>query len=195
MAESAGEASLGLCPLCRRGDLRLSHAEEDLPGYGRVLLLTYKCEACGYKANDLIPLESRQPASYKAKIESVEDLKVKVVRASSGFIEIPELGVEIKPGPASEGYITNVEGLLVRIEEAASTLKVEGEAKGNLKAFLERLERAMRGDEAFTVIVKDPFGSSALLSEAPGKVEKQLLSREEAERLRRELVGVALEYR
>ena len=192
---TAGEAALGMCPLCRRGELRLSYAEDDIPGFGRLLLLTYKCEGCGYKSNDLIPVKAREPASYKVKIEGVEDLKVKVVRASSGFVEIPELGVEIKPGPASEGYVTNVEGLLARVEEAASTLQGDREAEGSLKGFLEKLKRAMDGAEAFTVIVKDPLGSSALVSEVPGKVEKQSLSREEAERLRRQLVGVAFEYR
>lgn len=196
MAESVGpvEASLGRCPLCGKGEISLSYAEEHLPGFGRILLLTYKCRECGYKANDLIPLEAKEPACYKVKVESVEDLKVKVVRSSSGFVQIPELGVEIKPGPASEGYITNVEGLLVRIEEAASTLK-GGEKEKELQVFLERLKRAMDGREPFTIILKDPSGGSALISEKPGKVERRPLTHEEAERLGRQLVGVALEFR
>jgi zinc finger protein len=191
----AGEAALGLCPFCRRGELRLSYAEEEIPGFGKLLLLTYKCENCGYKTNDLMPLEAREPSSYKVRIEEVKDLNVKVVKASSGFVEIPELGVEIKPGPASEGYVTNVEGLLARIEEAASTLKGDREVEGNLKVFLETLRKAINGVKVFTVIVRDPLGSSALVSEVPGKVERTPLSREEAERLRRQLVGVALEYK
>ena len=191
----SGEASLGTCPACRLGEVKITYTEEDVPGFGKMLLLTYKCPSCGYKVTDLIALEGREPSIYKAKIESPSDLQIKVVKSSSGFVEIPELGVEIRPGPASQGYITNIEGLLVRVEEAASVLRGDEEAEGKLEVFLAKLKEASEGRLAFTVIVKDPSGNSALVAEKPGKVERRPLSPEEVEELRRQLAGVAFEFR
>lgn len=183
------------CPICQTGKLTILHAVEDVPGFGRIVLLTFKCNSCGYRAVDILPVEEREPAAYIAHISSPEDLKIKVLRASTGFVEIPELGVEIKPGPAAQGFITNVEGLLARVEEAASALQGDPEAEGRLKAFLEKLREAMEGRLAFTVIIRDPSGASGLSSEQPGKVERKPLTREEAERLRSMLVGLAFELR
>jgi len=195
MAERPPEAELGACPICRRGQITITYAEENVPGFGRLLLLTYKCASCGYRVTDVMALEAKEPATYKALVENPSDLKIKVVRSSSGFIEIPELGVEIRPGPASQGYITNVEGLLLRIEEAASTLRGDRESEGRLQAFLEKLRLAAEGKISFTVILKDPSGNSALISESPGKVERIPLSREEAEELKRQLAGIAFEHK
>ncbi len=195
MAERPPEAELGACPICRRGQITITYAEENIPGFGRLLLLTYKCASCGYRVTDVMALEAKEPATYKALVENPSDLKIKVVRSSSGFIEIPELGVEIRPGPASQGYITNVEGLLLRIEEAASTLRGDRESEGRLQAFLEKLRLAAEGKISFTVILKDPSGNSALISESPGKVERIPLSREEAEELKRQLAGIAFEHK
>ncbi|MHC1586121.1 MAG: ZPR1 zinc finger domain-containing protein [Candidatus Hecatellaceae archaeon] len=195
MAERPPEAELGACPICRRGQLTITYAEENIPGFGRLLLLTYRCASCGYRVTDVMALEAKEPATYKALVENPSDLKIKVVRSSSGFIEIPELGVEIRPGPASQGYITNVEGLLLRIEEAASTLRGDRESEGRLQAFLEKLRLAAEGKISFTVILKDPSGNSALISESPGKVERIPLSREEAEELKRQLAGIAFEHK
>ena len=195
MAERPPETELGACPICRRGQITITYAEENVPGFGRLLLLTYKCASCGYRVTDVMALEAKEPATYKALVENPSDLKIKVVRSSSGFIEIPELGVEIRPGPASQGYITNVEGLLLRIEEAASTLRGDRESEGRLQAFLEKLRLAAEGKISFTVILKDPSGNSALISESPGKVERIPLSREEAEELKRQLAGIAFEHK
>ena len=46
----------------------------------------------------------------------VADLDARVIRSSSGTLRIPELGVDIEPGFASESYISNVEGVLDRVE-------------------------------------------------------------------------------
>ena len=35
----------------------------------------------------------------------------------SAAIEIPELGVRIDPGPSCQGFVSNVEGVLDRIEQ------------------------------------------------------------------------------
>jgi len=89
-------------------------------------------------------------------------------------IAIPELGVEIDPGPACTGFITNVEGVLDRIHQVveATCRWNEGEAKEKACELLERIARAREGNLAFTLVLDDPTGNSAIISE---KAEKTVL--------------------
>ena len=50
-------------------------------------------------------------------VDSPEDLAIRVVRSMSASLEVPELGVRIDPGPACQGFVSNVEGVLDRIEQ------------------------------------------------------------------------------
>ena len=53
-------------------------------------------------------------------METEDDLAIRVVRSMSASIEIPELGVRIDPGPACQGFVSNVEGVLDRIESVVN---------------------------------------------------------------------------
>ena len=46
---------------------------------------------------------------------SRKTISARVVRSTGARIEIPEFGVRIDPGPACEGFVSNVEGVLDRI--------------------------------------------------------------------------------
>ena len=71
---------------------------------------------CGFRHSDTILLTQKEPVRFTLQVTSIEDLDARVIRSSSGTIRIPELGVDIEPGFASESYISNVEGVLDRIE-------------------------------------------------------------------------------
>jgi len=40
-----------------------------------------------------------------------------VIKSGTTTIRIPEFGAKITPGPYSEGFITNVEGVLSKVED------------------------------------------------------------------------------
>jgi zinc finger protein len=94
-----------------------------------------------------------------------------VIRSSSGTIRVPELGVDIEPGFASESYISNVEGVLDRIEgivcfatrSAREAENLEGATKGD--EILKNIELARKGEFPITLILEDPLGNSAIDSE------------------------------
>jgi zinc finger protein len=88
-----------------------------------------------------------------------------------GTIKIPELGVEITPGPACEGFVSNIEGVLDRIERVveAALRWSEGEEKENARALLSRIAQARKGALPFTLILEDPSGNSAIISEKAQK--------------------------
>ena len=89
-----------------------------------------------------------------------------VAASASGAIRIPELGVEIDPGPACEGFVSNIEGVLDRIEDVVTGVLTwaEGEERENALALRERIALAREGSVPFTLIIEDPTGNSAIVS-------------------------------
>ncbi|MFH1224278.1 MAG: ZPR1 zinc finger domain-containing protein [Candidatus Diapherotrites archaeon] len=151
--------------------------------FGKVIMLTMSCPACGFRFVDVFSAGVRKPSRFEAKVSGANDLRTKIVRSSSSTIRIPELGVTIEPAALSEGYISNLEGLLERIESAASILasSADGEGKPNADAALEKIRSAKNGSEKFTVIIEDPLGNSALIGK---KVSHRALTKAEIKKLR-----------
>ena len=174
------------CPICGSPNILVNQHSEEIPYFGPIIILTIKCDVCGFKDNDLIPVNIQEPKTYKVKVENVKDLNIKVIRSSSGFIEIPELGVEITPGPYAQGFITNIEGLLDRIEEVLKAKMDDEREKTKCEKFLLKLKKAREGKFPFTVVLKDPAGTSALVSEK-GKVEVKKMSKKEVEKFSKNL--------
>jgi len=91
-------------------------------------------------------------------------------------LSIPELGVEINPGPACTGFVTNVEGVLDRIGQVveATCRWNEGETKETACALLERIAQAREGKLPFTLVLDDPSGNSAIVSEKAKKTALEI---------------------
>ncbi len=167
------------CPICGKDSLVFSALDYEVPYFGKVLLTNVKCDECGYKHSDVFSVEVKEPSEVKFRVLSEEDLMVRVVKSSNATIEIPELGIKIEPGPASEAYISNVEGVLIRIEEVLKSKFLENKKK--VKELLKKIKRMREGKGEFTLIIKDPTGNSAIGSE---RTEKRRLSKEEIESLK-----------
>jgi len=168
------------CPFCG------SHATyiwdiEEIPYFGEVMLTSIQCPSCGFKHSDCMILSSRNPMRYELRVESPEDLSARVIRSSSGTIRIPELGVDIEPGPLAESFVSNVEGILERVENVLKgILRMSG---GNRRAeeLLNEISEVREGKREITVIIEDPFGNSAIISE---RATSRVLSKEEVARLK-----------
>jgi len=108
---------------------------------------------------------------FEFRIISREDLLVRVIRAETCQIEIPELGVVIEPGNASEGFITNVEGVLLRIEKVLGMTKNWAIRDGDkdkieqIEELSNRIDAVKNGEFAITLILEDETGNSAILGE------------------------------
>ena len=86
---------------------------------------------------------------------------------TAGLI-IPEVGIKVEPGPKSEGYVTNIEGVLTRFETAvkkALNLFDDEESQKNGKNALEHIQELKKGNGTATLIILDPFGQSNVVSE------------------------------
>lgn len=171
------------CSICK-ADSHVSTAEIDVPHFGPVLILKTQCSSCGFKHSDIYVLKNNVPSVYTMRVEGVEDLKARVVRSNTALIRIPQLGIQITPGPYAESYISNIEGILERLENAARsimTLNSKDSHRTQQEAFLARISAARNGEMKFTVIIKDPAGNSVIISQKSGKVRKRKLSPREIE--------------
>lgn len=132
------------------------------PIVGDILLEHGRCNSCGFSKSDVSVLNYGNPKTIRVRIESVNDLRAVVVKSASASISIPELGIEVMPGPAAYGYITTVEGILERVLDVIPSdciNDVECTRKVN------RIRDAMDGKEKFTLIIRDPLGRSTVIGE------------------------------
>jgi zinc finger protein len=152
------------CPACG-GTLTLITETYEIPYFGMVLQSTFLC-SCGYRFVDIFPFEEKEPMRYTLPVGE-DALCVRVVKSSTCVIEIPELGIRVDPGPASEGVVTNIEGILRRVESALKTAIRWGDPdqKKQGKKILKKLRNVLEGNGVITVILEDPRGFSCIVSE------------------------------
>ncbi|MCX6682517.1 MAG: ZPR1 zinc finger domain-containing protein [Methanoregula sp.] len=163
----------GPCPSCSN-EIEYLYQTENIPYFSEILIISANCPTCGYRYVNTQLLKSAEPSRYEFSISAAEDLSTRVVRSMGGTVKIPELGVQIDPGPACQGFVTNVEGVLDRIEDVVQSalLWTEDEEKKNAHVLLERIAQARSGTFPFTLILDDPSGNSAIISKKAKK--KQL---------------------
>ena len=156
------------CPACGiEGVAKSIMKELEIPHFGKVLETSIQCPSCGFKHNDIIALEQNDPAKYVLEINK-NNLSIRVVRSQSATVSIPEVGVKVEPGPKSEGFVTNVEGVLTRFEDAvkkAMNLFDNEESQINAQKTLEHIQELKKGNGTATLIILDPFGQSNIVSE------------------------------
>ena len=90
-------------------------------------------------------------------------------KIQSATVSIPEIGVKVEPGPKSEGYVTNVEGILTRFEDAvekALNLFDDDASQENGKKTLNEIKELKKGNGTATLIILDPFGQSNVVSDS-----------------------------
>lgn len=172
------------CPVCAiEGVAKSIMKELEIPHFGKVLETTILCPSCGFKHSDIIALEQNDPAKYVIEINK-NNLSVRVVRSQSATVSIPEVGVKVEPGPKSEGYVTNIEGILTRFESAvkkALNLFDNEESQINAKNTLNKIQELKKGNGTATLIILDPFGQSNIVSE---NVEISEIPEEELHKLK-----------
>ena len=172
------------CPACGiEGVAKSIMKELEIPHFGKVLETTLLCPSCGFRHSDVIALEQNDPAKYVLEINK-NNLSIRVVRSQSATVIIPEVGVKVEPGPKSEGYVTNVEGMLTRFEDAvikALNLFDDEESQTKKKKTLAQIQELKKGNGTATLIILDPFGQSNIVSE---KVEILEIPEEELSELK-----------
>ena len=180
------EIMLSDCPVCNsKKTLEVKNITENIPYFGDILETSVYCRNCGYQESDNISLEQNDPSRYSLVINS-QKLSSRVAKSQTATITIPELGIKVEPGPKSQGYVSNVEGILSRFEEAViRAIKLEGEninpdVENNALDIIEMITKIKMGELETLMILEDPFGNSVIDDD---DANMELLTPEEVESL------------
>jgi zinc finger protein ZPR1 len=156
------------CVFCKsKNSMSLITKTENIPHFGEIMESVIKCPKCGYRHSDIICLEQKEPARYILRLEKA-NLNARVIKSPTGTISIPELGLKVEPGSKSQGYISNVEGVLNRFQNAVKTALYWAEdpkKKKNAIKILEEIKKIKIGEISVTMVVEDPFGHSKIINE------------------------------
>lgn len=180
------------CPACGNQGIIYNSTTTDVPYFGETLETLIHCAACGFKHTDILVLGQKDPVRYSLHCTEEAHLFGRVVRSSSGTMRIPELGVMIEPGPISEAFVSNVEGVLERVLRVVGQVTRSGneKEKANAAAMIERIAKVREGGEPITLILEDPLGNSAILHP---EATKEMLTPEQASRLKTGMTMIDLE--
>ena len=171
------------CPICfsDEGLTMIAHTSE-IPYFGEHTQLTILCPSCGWKHTDFIPAEGKKPGAFSLDIEGIDMLSVRIIRSSSCTIKIEELGLEVEPGGATTGYVSNIEGVLNRFQGAVEMMyrqaktSNEKETIRKCEALLEKINLVKDGNLMVEITLLDPMGHSQILHE--NAVSRELTERE-----------------
>lgn len=155
------------CPMCGKKTLALRESEQEIPFFGKVYLFSMTCSNCKYHKADLEAAEKKDACKYTLEVTGKDDLNIRIVKSGEATVKIPHV-ITIESGPASNGYITNVEGVLNRVKrviESAKEDEDDSNKKKKAKKLLKKLMKVSWGSEKIKIIIEDPSGNSAIISE------------------------------
>ncbi len=168
--EDLGEPSIVQgqpCPMCKKNTLILMEDAKEIPFFGKCYLFSMTCSSCKYRKADVEAEEKHDPVKYTLEIDSEEDMKIRVVKSAEGTIKIPHM-ITVEGGENANGYVSNIEGVLNRIKsmiEFARDNEEDNNLKKKAKNQLKKLSKVMWGQEKMKIIIEDPSGNSAIISE------------------------------
>ncbi|MAG39200.1 hypothetical protein CMO90_03890 [Candidatus Woesearchaeota archaeon] len=160
------------CAFCNKKTLTLSEVERDIPFFGKVFIFSMDCNNCNYHKADVEAVDKHPPSKQAIEVDSEEDMKIRVIKSSKATIKFGRLG-GIEPGSSSNGYVTNIEGLLNRMKKQAENIRDEADDKSDRKKaknVVKKLTRIMWGQEKLKITMEDPEGNSAIISDKTVKL-------------------------
>ena len=168
-----------ICPMCMSNTLKIISTVKDIPYFGEVYVFSMFCNDCKFFKSDVEAAEQKEPKKYEIEINSKEDMNIRIVRSSEGFIKIPRM-IDLEPGVAAQGFVTNVEGIINRFISAIQKAIDSEDDKDKIKKgknMIKKLRKVVWGQESIKLVVEDQTGNSAIISEkaviTPLKVKKQ----------------------
>ncbi|MHA1734485.1 MAG: ZPR1 zinc finger domain-containing protein [Promethearchaeota archaeon] len=156
------------CPSCQEGNVSITKTIYKFPRTEETMcFLLFECNKCSFRKNDTVPLETEFGAGIFSLKVLPGDLTAKIFRSPHATVRIPELGVDIEPGPSAEFMLTNVEGLLERVAGATRVLSDGSRDPGRVRAVLDAIAGMLAGKRGLTVIIEDPEGGSYIAPPSP----------------------------
>lgn len=176
------------CPACGGSGLNYSTFILDVPYFKEVVSTQILCDKCHYRHNDVFIVSEKEPRRYEYHIKDTDDMSVRVIRSTSGTMEVPELGIKVEPASMSEAFITNIEGVICRMEDAvncAIKFSEDEQKRSHGNELLQYIQDIKDGKKEARLILEDPMGNSAIIppDEKNDQLDQRPLTKEEREKL------------
>uniref|UniRef100_U5EUY5 Putative c4-type zn-finger protein n=1 Tax=Corethrella appendiculata TaxID=1370023 RepID=U5EUY5_9DIPT len=136
-----------------------------IPFYKEVIVMSFTCEHCGYRNNEL---QSGSEINQKGtkivtKITAPSDLNRRVVKSDYCSVRIEELDFEI-PIKSQKGEVTTVEGIIQRciagLEQDQPVRRIQHpDAAEQIDKFVESLKALFSVETPFTITIEDITGN------------------------------------
>ncbi len=156
------------CPVCGKKKATLMEKEIDVPYFGKTFVFSICCEDCGFSKADIEAVEEKDPVKVTFETTSEEDMKVRVVKSSNALVKVPTLRMSMEPGEGSDGFISNVEGVIEKFEKVIEEQRDNTDdpsVKKSAKNLLKKIRKIKFGDLPMKIVIEDPSGNSAIISD------------------------------
>ena len=128
---------------------RIQFKTVDIPGFRETVLMAFRCEACGYRSNEVKAGGAVAPQGKRVtlRVTTPDDLNRDVLKSASCAVTIPEVELELAPGTLG-GFFTTVEGLVSQTHAALAGLHqssfTEGDSAPSASASASRASDSAR---------------------------------------------------
>uniref|UniRef100_A0A0N4Z1B5 Zinc finger protein ZPR1 n=1 Tax=Parastrongyloides trichosuri TaxID=131310 RepID=A0A0N4Z1B5_PARTI len=169
------------CPNCTK-HIETLMKPTDIPYFETVIIMSTKCDYCGYKSNEVKSGGSFKEYGCKLslKVQNEVDLARDVLKSDTCSLKIPEIDLEVGMG-ALCGRFTTVEGLISATKEQIQEQgrfflgdsAVEGE-KEKFEDLVKKFDSILELKMPVTIILDDPAGNSYIQSTSAPLEDPQL---------------------
>ncbi|PSN56885.1 Zinc finger protein ZPR1 [Blattella germanica] len=131
-----------------------------IPFYKEVVLMSFECEHCGFKNNEIQPggKVDEKGISITLHVQAERDLNRQVVKSDYTSVKIVELDFEI-PAQSQKGEITTIEGVIDRaisgLEQDQPLRKIQNpDIASQIEEFLGKLQNLKSLEKPFTMVLR-----------------------------------------
>lgn len=156
-----------ICSNCGVGcDTRMCTV--DIPHFKELLIMSTKCEACGFVSNEVksggaIPDKGRKITFH---LTSEADLSRDFLKSDSCTLEVPEIDLKIMHGTLGSQF-TTIEGILLEIQRDLEQRipfvvgdSAENSSDNRIKQLADKIKLILAGQLPCTIVLDDPLGNS-----------------------------------
>lgn len=179
----------GPCPGCTKPSVTNMKMVR-IPHFKEVVIMATTCDHCGYRTNEVktggeVPEKGRV---ITLKVEKPEDMSRDILKSETCELSCPDINLLVQPGTLG-GRFTTVEGLLRQIrndlhermfsdEDAGGGDSMAADERQQWEKFFTAVDKAIEGNQKFTIILKDPFAASYVqsLAKGDGETDSQITS-------------------
>ncbi|KAI6189975.1 hypothetical protein M3Y97_00066700 [Aphelenchoides bicaudatus] len=153
-----------------------------IPFYKQVIVMSFLCEHCGFRNNELQSGEPVQEFGTEIvlQVKQKSDLNRSVIKSEYASLAVPELDLEI-PFKSQPGEVTTVEGVLMRVkngllQDQEQRRKLDPENADKVEEFLTRLDKYISLELPWTLKLNDPSGNCFIQNPEPMHVDPRCIT-------------------